>query len=91
MMLSRSLGVFASLALVANSVLLPPGVAVHDLGDDNALETLAINPFKRTVSVDCSRCPQAVKLGDALGWALGESQTTYVCSLFAQIGIADAS
>jgi hypothetical protein len=67
-MLSRSLGVYASLALVANSVLIPPNVAVEGLGDDNALETLAINPYKKTVTLECPGCTEAVKIADRLIW-----------------------
>jgi hypothetical protein len=62
------LGLFASLALAANAVLIPPSVAVAELGDDNALETLAINPFKRTVAVECPRCAVATLDGETLKW-----------------------
>jgi hypothetical protein len=78
-MLSRSLGIYASLALAANSVLIPPNVDVPGLGDDNALETLAINPFKRTVALECFSCAQAIKVGDALEWnEAGYSQSAYL-------------
>lgn len=61
-------GVFASLALVANAVLIPPSMTAAELGDDNALETLAISPFKRIVAVECPGCPVAT-LGDkTLNW-----------------------
>ncbi|KAF2114094.1 hypothetical protein BDV96DRAFT_495348 [Lophiotrema nucula] len=66
---TRTLGAFASLALAANAVLIPPNVAVDNLGDDNALETLAINPFKRTVSLECPGCAFASKHGNKLTWA----------------------
>lgn len=62
------LGLFASLALAANAVLIPPSVAIAELGDDNALETLAINPFKRTVAVECPRCAVATLDGETLKW-----------------------
>ncbi|KAF3036596.1 hypothetical protein E8E12_007722 [Didymella heteroderae] len=39
-----------------------------ELGDDNALETLAINPFKRTVAVECPRCAVATLDGETLNW-----------------------
>lgn len=79
-MLSRSLAVYASLVLAANSVLIPPNVAVHGLGDDNALETLVIDPFKSTVILECPGCAEAVKVGDGLVWTkIEDSQSTYVC------------
>ncbi|KAF1357595.1 hypothetical protein EJ07DRAFT_180996 [Lizonia empirigonia] len=62
------LGLFASLALAANAVLLPPSMAAAELGDDNALETLAINPFRRTVAVECPGCPFATLEGETLNW-----------------------
>ncbi|KAF2469338.1 uncharacterized protein BDR25DRAFT_304464 [Lindgomyces ingoldianus] len=66
-MLCRTLGVYASLALAANSVLIPPNVAADSLGDDNAME-LAINPFKRTVALECPGCALAMKEGNTLSW-----------------------
>jgi hypothetical protein len=63
-----NLGVYASLALAANALLLPPNMAAEDFGDDNAMETFAINPFKRSVSVECSSCAYATAQGDALLW-----------------------
>lgn len=62
------LGLFASLALAANAVLIPPSMAAAGLGDDNALETLAISPFKRTVAVDCPTCAFASLNGETLSW-----------------------
>jgi hypothetical protein len=62
------LGLFASLALVANAVLIPPSITAAELGDDNALETLAINPFKRIVAVECPRCPVATVDDKTLKW-----------------------
>ncbi|KAF2727823.1 hypothetical protein EJ04DRAFT_478444 [Polyplosphaeria fusca] len=58
-----------ALVAVADAVLIPPNVA--SLGDDNAMETLAINPFKRTVALECPGCAFAAKEGDALTWAQG--------------------
>lgn len=49
-------------------MLIPPSVAIAELGDDNALETLAINPFKRTVAVECPRCAVATLDGETLKW-----------------------
>ncbi|KAF2264192.1 hypothetical protein CC78DRAFT_580699 [Lojkania enalia] len=68
-MFSHKLGVYASLVLAANAVLIPPSVGADNLGDDNAMETLAINPFKRTVALECPGCAFATKNGDALSWA----------------------
>jgi hypothetical protein len=62
------LGLFASLALAANAVLIPPSMTAAELGDDNALETLAINPFKRTVAVECPGCAVATLDGKTLNW-----------------------
>ena len=62
------LGLFASLALAANAMLIPPLMTAAELGDDNALETLAINPSKRTVAVECPGCAVANFDGKALNW-----------------------
>jgi hypothetical protein len=62
------LGLFASLALAANAVLIPPSMTAAELGDDNALETLAINPFKRVVAVECPGCPVATLDDKSLTW-----------------------
>lgn len=61
-------GVYASLALVASAVLVPPEITVDDLGDDNAMETLAVNPFKRTVALECPGCAFASQEGNTLSW-----------------------
>lgn len=53
------LGLLASLALAANAVLIPPSMVAAELGDDNALETLAISPNNRRVVVECPDCPVA--------------------------------
>jgi hypothetical protein len=75
MLLSRNLGGLASLALVAQNaaeaILVPPSMATTEMGDDNAMETLAINPFKRTVALECPGCAFAAKAGNALSWAQG--------------------
>jgi len=62
--------VYASLALAASAVLLPPNVGADGLGDDNAMETLAINPFKRTVALECPGCAFATKARSSLVWTL---------------------
>lgn len=62
------LGLIASLALAANAVLIPPSVTAAELGDDNALKTLGISPFKRTVAVECPRCAVATLDGETLKW-----------------------
>lgn len=64
------LGLLASLALAANAVLIPPSMAAvaAALGDDNAPETLAIDPFKRTVAVECPGCAVATRDGETLSW-----------------------
>jgi hypothetical protein len=63
-----NLGVLASLALVANAILIPPSMTVESLGDDLAMETLGINPFKRTVAVECPGCPKATQKDNSLSW-----------------------
>ena len=67
-MFLRSLGVLANLALVATAVLIPPSFTADELGDDLAMETLAVNPFKRTVALDCPGCAFASQDGKALSW-----------------------
>ncbi|KAJ4331232.1 hypothetical protein N0V95_009919 [Ascochyta clinopodiicola] len=62
------LGLFASLALAANAVLIPPSMTTAELGGDKALETLAINPFKRTLAVECPGCAVATLDGETLKW-----------------------
>ena len=76
-------GAFASLALAASAVLIPPQMASSDdLGDDRALETLAIDPFKRTVALECAECASASAEGNKLAWTQNVG-ATYVCLLFA--------
>lgn len=70
-MSSTKLSIFASLALAASAVLLPPSVTADNLGDDNALETLAINPFKRSVTLECPGCASATLESDSLKWTKG--------------------
>lgn len=62
------LGVFANLALAASAVLIPSTISADELGDDNAMETLAIDPFKRTVSLECPGCDFATLEGQSLKW-----------------------
>ena len=54
-MLARSLGVFASLAIAASSVLIPPSVA----GVDNSLsdEIWSFDPSRKHVVLECDSCP----------------------------------
>lgn len=60
-MFPYKLGVYASLALAASAILLPPDVTLESLKDDDALETFAVNPFKRTVTIDCPGCASVSK------------------------------
>ncbi|KAF1838194.1 hypothetical protein BDW02DRAFT_576500 [Decorospora gaudefroyi] len=62
------LGVFANLALAASAVLIPSTMITEDLGDDRAVETLTINPFKRSVAVECPKCAFATMEGESLKW-----------------------
>ncbi|KAF2647872.1 hypothetical protein K491DRAFT_723047 [Lophiostoma macrostomum CBS 122681] len=70
-------GVYATLALAASAVLIPPHMATDDLGDDRALETLAIDPFKRTVALECGECASASAEGNKLEWEQNVG-TTYL-------------
>lgn len=72
-------GVFASLALVANAILVPPNLTPENLGDDNAMETLAVNPFKRTVALECPGCGFATAEGNSLSWKQ-DAGSSLVCS-----------
>jgi hypothetical protein len=58
-MANSKLGIFATLALAASAVLLPPTISIEDLGDDTAMEGLVINPFKRSVALECPGCALA--------------------------------
>lgn len=71
------LGLFASLALAANAILLPPSITATELGDDNVLESLAINPLQRKVLVDCPECPVA-RLHNGINWVKEETGNTFV-------------
>ncbi|KAF2030918.1 hypothetical protein EK21DRAFT_64359 [Setomelanomma holmii] len=62
------LGVFANLALAASAVLIPPTITADDVGDDNAMEGLVIDPFKRTAVLECPGCALAVQAEDRLSW-----------------------
>lgn len=62
------LGLFASLALAASAVLIPPSMTAAALGDDNALKTPAISSSRRTIAVDCLGCGVATLKGDTLNW-----------------------
>jgi len=63
-----NIGLCASMALVANAILLPPNLATDSFGDDRALETLSINPLQRTVALECPGCAVASVEGDHLAW-----------------------
>lgn len=68
-MAPSKLGVFANLALAASAVLIPPGMTAAGFGDDMAIETLAMDPFKRSVVLECPRCAVAHLEGDKFTWA----------------------
>lgn len=77
MMSPTKLGLFASLALAANAILLPPAITAAELGDNNILETLTINPLQRKVLVDCPECPVA-RLHNGINWVKEETGNTFV-------------
>ncbi|KAF2822891.1 hypothetical protein CC86DRAFT_356666 [Ophiobolus disseminans] len=62
------LGVFASLALAASAVLIPPTITTDDLGDDVAMEGLVIDPSKRSVALECPGCAFAHKEETHISW-----------------------
>jgi len=62
------LGIFANLALVASAMLIPPSMTAEELGDDVAMEGLVVNPFRRTITLDCPGCPFASLEGDSYQW-----------------------
>jgi len=72
-MLARSLGVFASLALAVNSILLPPNVDIEPVqyGD---LKITDFDLSKQTIAVECSTCPKVSKSGEA---STGDAGTYY--------------
>lgn len=72
------LGVFANMALAAGALLLPPTVTADDLGDDNAMEGLVINPLQRSVALDCPGCAVATKGEKGLSWT-ENAGNTLVC------------
>jgi hypothetical protein len=67
-MAPSKLGVFANLALAASAVLLPPNMAAEAYGDDSAIEMLATDPFKRSITLECPGCPFASLDGDKYTW-----------------------
>ena len=83
MMSPSKLGLFACLALAANAIILPPSITAAELGDDNVLETLAINPLQRKVLVDCPECPVA-RLHNGINWVKEETGNTFVSDLSLQ-------
>lgn len=69
------LGVFANMALAASAVLIPSTMSAEDLGDDHAMETLAINPSQRMVALECPGCAFATAEGDSLTWKADAGNT----------------
>ncbi|KAH7091398.1 hypothetical protein FB567DRAFT_273303 [Paraphoma chrysanthemicola] len=62
------LGIFANLALVASAVLIPPTITADDVGDDNAMEGLVVDPFKRSAIIECPGCALATQEDHWLSW-----------------------
>jgi hypothetical protein len=62
------LGVLANLALVVSAVLIPPTITSDDLGNDSSLEGLVINPFKRSVALECPGCAFATQEEKSISW-----------------------
>jgi len=63
------LGVLANLALAASAVLIPSTITTPAFDGDNALEGLAIDPFKRAVTLECPGCPFATLDGETIQWS----------------------
>jgi hypothetical protein len=74
------LGVFASLALAAGAVLIPPGISAADFSNDAAFEALAINPARRTFALECPGCAVATSDGKAFTWN-GDAGNAFVSDL----------
>lgn len=70
-----NVGVFASIALAANAILLPPQLAADSPDDDKAMEALVVDPFKRSVALECPGCPSASLSGDAVVWTQDTGNT----------------
>jgi len=67
-MSASKLGVFASLALAASAFLIPPTITADDLENGSAMEGLVIDPFRRSVALECPSCAVAVRAGGILVW-----------------------
>jgi hypothetical protein len=80
-----NVGVFASMALAANAILLPPQLAADSPDDDKAMEALAVDPFKRSVALECPGCPSASLAGDVLQWTQGTGNTFVSVPLLALV------
>lgn len=63
------------MALAANAILLPPQLAADSPDDDKAMEALVVDPFKRSVALECPGCPSASLSGDALQWTQDTGNT----------------
>ncbi|KAH8712278.1 hypothetical protein GQ44DRAFT_730700 [Phaeosphaeriaceae sp. PMI808] len=54
------LGILANLALAATAVLIPSTMTPDDTGyDHHTIQGLAMNPFQRSVALECPNCPIA--------------------------------
>jgi hypothetical protein len=62
------LGVFASLALAASAILLPPTITAEELGDDITMEGVLFDPFKRSVALECPGCALAIQKEQGISW-----------------------
>ncbi len=87
-MFPSKLGLFAHLALVANAILIPPSISIDEFGDDHALETLVINPSKRSVAIECPGCPLATAEGDKLSWT-PDVGNAFVCIQYSSFALSN--
>ena len=75
-MLARSLGMFASLALAANAVLIPPSVA----GVDSLVseEIWGSDPWNKYIAIECDSCPRFFKNLEGKGFKEDNETVLYV-------------
>jgi len=85
------LGIFANLALVASAMLIPPSMTAEELGDDVAMEGLVVNPFRRTITLDCPGCPFASLEGDSYQWTPDVGNTFVSTASYAAVYTAGHS
>ncbi|KAF2014596.1 hypothetical protein BU24DRAFT_423508 [Aaosphaeria arxii CBS 175.79] len=74
-MFTLNFGIFASMALAANAILVPPNVAAENLGEDWPAEIMAVSTYKRTVALECPSCAYAIEGANGPSWKMGAGNT----------------